>query len=151
MAADEEFEGLPVYGHSLELKGAGDGLSNAMAITKPHIRKGDTVYLLIRSTAGAVQFVPDKESDGWKSRKQTLMAETIAIVDEAFALSRIEEQKEAEDRRKGIVKLPGMASTPGVEVVVDENGIVLTEAEIAERRGDGRPIVSSSPVIAEFD
>jgi hypothetical protein len=148
----EEFEGLPVNGHSLALKGTGDGLSNAMAISKSQIRKGDTVFLLIRASAGAVKFVPDNDMDAWKSREQTLVAETIAIVDAAFAETRINEQRAAEDRKRGIVPIPVRDPADRGEVVhTDENGVVLTEAEVAERQGRGAPVVALSPAVVEYD
>jgi hypothetical protein len=147
-----DFEGLPVVAQSLVLKGTGDGLSKAMAVKPVHIGKGDTVDLLIRARAGSVKFDPHKDDpDAWV-RVETLTAETITIVDREFAQASIEQQEAANDRALGRTKIPfPPAVDKGALVVTDENGVVLTPAEIAERRGDGRPVVETGPAVVVYD
>lgn len=146
-----EFEGLPITGHALALKGTGDGLSKAVAVKPTTLHKGDTVDLLVRARAGNVLMREDKDNpDAW-IREQSLMAETITIVEREFSDSRIEAQREANDKAKGIVKLPFPAPLVKGDVVhTDESGNVLTDAEVAERRGHGQAVVEVAPAVVVY-
>lgn len=158
-----EYKGLPIAGHALALKGAGDGLSKAMRVSPTDLDPGEEIDLLVRAKAGNVTHkVDDIDAPSSWTIEQSLTAQTITIVSREFADDRIAQQllaeaklKEDDERKRGIHKLPGTGiGDKGDLVHVDENGVLLTAAEVAERRGDGRPVFEQgplAPVVVVFD
>lgn len=155
MTTTEQFEGRDVVGTNLILTGTGAGLEQAIAVRNVAMHIGDDVHLLIKARVQKVRHDPaDKDRVDELLRINILKAETIAIVDAEFASDQIEAQVLAQEKAKGIVRLPLLPPLPKGDIVVtDENGVVLTPAEIAERRGDGRPVVvrGNTPCVVEWD
>lgn len=157
------YKGLPITGHTLKLVNAGDGLSKAMRVSPTNADVGEEVDLLVRVKAGnEIHKIDDIDHPSAWTLERAFVAQTITIVSRDFADDRIAQQllaeaklKEDDERKRGIHKLPGAGiGDKGDLVHVDENGVLLTAAEVAERRGDGRPVFEQgplAPVVVVFD
>lgn len=148
-----EFEGFPIVGHELVLKGTGSGLEKAVAVSPVALHKGDIVDILIRARAGDVLMKEPKDQPEAWLRVQNLTAQTITIVNRDVSDDLIEAQRVAEEKKLGIVRIP-FESGPrdkGPVVHTDASGVVLTDAEYAELVGRGEPVLEVSPVIVEFE
>jgi hypothetical protein len=155
-----EYKGLPIKAQTVSLKNAGDGLSKAIAVRPVTIEPGQELDLLVRVKAGnEIHKIDDIDHPTSWTLEQTFSAQTITIVDRDYAQERIGAQllaeaklKEAEDRRKGIQTLPGTGLLDKGDIVhTDENGVLLTPAEYAERTGRGEMVVETTPIIAVFN
>lgn len=153
-----EYEGLPVTSVQLVLKMPGGPLNPALAVSAAHISRDDDVYLLVQGKAGAVKYDP-KDEDAW-TRVHTLNVGTFTLVDADFADEKIAAQeianktalalaKERDNRKKGIITVPGIGLDKGPTLVHDEHGNVLTDREVAEMRGVG--VEPRPSVLVEFN
>jgi hypothetical protein len=104
----EAFEGREILGESVSIVGAGDGLSEALAIERANLHIGDTGYVLLEFTATAVTFKPVKDTQGLR-REVKLKAGTTTIVDKELAAEHIDAQAErnriARDLKSGKLRL----------------------------------------------
>jgi hypothetical protein len=79
-------------------------------------------------------------------------ADTMTIVDREFASEKLDAQRVANDRAKGIQAIPFPAPLDkGPVVHLDGNFMVMTEAEVAEARGRGETVHEVVPTLVEYD
>lgn len=104
----EGFDGREVLGESVAITGAGDGLSEALAIEPVGLHIGDTVYVVTECIASEISFKPVKDTNGLR-RQMKLKAGTATIVDKELVAELIETQAEknrvARDLKSGKMRL----------------------------------------------
>ena len=108
----EPFEGRQVARSTVAIKGAGDGLSSALAVEPRAYHQGDEVYVILKCVVGAVSFPPlSKLDDSILVRKHDFRAESATVVDANVARSHIEAQDKkiavAKDRARGQERMVG--------------------------------------------
>lgn len=84
MTKMSKFEGREVIGTKVAIVGAGDGLSESLAIDPVELKIGATVYVLTECVVAAVSLVPVKDTQSL-TRNHKLKAGTTTLVDEGFA------------------------------------------------------------------
>lgn len=99
-----KFEGRDVIGARIKITGAGDGLSQALAIEPAELRSGTKVYVVTECTVGAITFEPVKDTDAF-TRVQTLKAGTATMIDKALVAEMLEAQRAKIEAAKGIQRI----------------------------------------------
>lgn len=97
-----KFEGSEVIGTTVAIKGAGDGLSKALAIEPRELRINETVYVVIECNVSSIAFEPIKDTSSIQ-RKHSLRAGTATIVDKELVQEALREQQDkidAEEAKK---------------------------------------------------
>jgi hypothetical protein len=106
----EEYEGHPVVQTGLRLRGAGDGLSNAMKVDPQVLHHGDTVFLVVEATVARVSYDPVKGNEELFCRVHDLRSSAATIVPKELVADALGEHKERLERvresEKGIQRLP---------------------------------------------
>lgn len=118
----QPFEGKPVLRSVVAITGAGDGLSQAMAIEPVEYHQGERVYVVLECTVDKVTFEPIDNTDpgGAQKRKHTFKAGTATVMDSDVVRDAISEQAE----RITVAK----EKAAGVERMLDNDGEPTAEA-----------------------
>lgn len=129
------FDGKDVIKTTIAVTKAGDGLSAALAIEPEELHHGQTVYVVLETTVGKVQFIESSDSPDLLIRQHVLVAGTATIVPEELVRDMIVAQRlkieRARDEAKGIVALDGLDPRPPVdEPGTDAEGFYDPEADI---------------------
>lgn len=120
-----EFEGQEVVGTTIKITGAGDGLSDALAIDPAEMHHGDEVYVVLKCRVAKVNFPPaPKDADG-VVREHVLRAGDSAIVDEKLVKKAIDAQAEKIRRAR--------EEAAGVQSLLDEQAAIEAEEAQAAR------------------
>jgi len=99
------FESRDVLQATMRITRAGDGLSTALNIDPIELHIGDTMYVLLECTVGAIELKPIRDTDVLV-RKHTLVAGVGTIVDSGFAGDAIAEQRRLNLEAAGVHELP---------------------------------------------
>lgn len=99
-----KFEGKEVIGTKVKITGAGDGLSQALAIEPTELKLGETVLVLVECTVDKITHERVKDTNV-AQRVQSLKASTATIVDAEFAGDRLEQQRIKIEQAKGVDRL----------------------------------------------
>lgn len=99
-----KFEGKEVIGTKVKITGAGDGLSQALAIEPTELGLGDTVLVLTECVVDKITYERVKDTSVLQ-RVQSLKASTATIVDAEFAGDRLEQQRIKIEQAKGVDRL----------------------------------------------
>lgn len=132
-----DFDGLPVRQTSLALRGAGDGLSEAMKTDPREFHHGETFFILYEAVVEKVRYdqIDKEDPELGLSRVHMAKAMTATLVDEAFAGESIRAQKilneKAKDEEAGAKRLPG--TVPELEDEYDD-GLDDFDAEAEPKR-----------------
>jgi hypothetical protein len=109
------YRGRQVLAVSAKLTNAGDGLSQSQAVAPVELEIGEEVYVLYKAVVAKHNHIPiDKDNlRGPLKLDLVLKAGTAKIVDASFAEATISDQealiREAQDRARNVVALPGVA------------------------------------------
>jgi hypothetical protein len=109
------YRGRQVLAVSAKLTNAGDGLSQSQAVAPVELEIGEEVYVLYKAVVAKHNHIPiDKDNlRGPLKLDLVLKAGTAKIVDASFAEATIADQealiREAQDRARNVVALPGVA------------------------------------------
>lgn len=95
-----KFEGRPVIGTGVAIKGAGDGLSKALAIEPEELTIGETVYVVMECTVTKISHAAVKDTDHLM-RTQDLKANTVAIADKELVHDLLAAQQAKIDEAEG--------------------------------------------------
>lgn len=98
------FEGRDVIGTKIKITGAGDGLSQALAIEPQELTIGETVYVVTECVVDKVTFEPVKDTTTL-TRVQALKAGTATLVDKDLVHAHLEAQRVRIEEAKGINRL----------------------------------------------
>lgn len=104
MSKLHRFEGRDVIGTKIKITGAGDGLSQALAIEPQELSLGETVYVVTECVVDKVTHERVKDTDTL-TRVQSLKAGTATLVDKALVAELLEEQRVKIDEAKGLQRL----------------------------------------------
>lgn len=99
-----KFEGREVIGTGVAIKGAGDGLSKALAIEPEELTIGETVYVVMECTVTKISHAKVKDTEHLM-RTQDLHANTVAIADKELVVDLLAAQQEKIDEAEGRKKL----------------------------------------------
>ena len=99
-----KFEGREVIGAKVAITGAGDGLSQAMAVEPVELTLGQTVYVVLECTVDKIVMERVKDTDAL-TRVQRLRAGTASLVDKALVADVLIEQRRRIDAALGIEQL----------------------------------------------
>ncbi len=109
-----KFEGRDVIGTKIKITGAGDGLSQALAVEPVELRSKETVYVVTECEVGSITFEPVKDTDAY-TRIQQLRAGTATIVEKSLVAELLQQQKDKIDEAKGLHKLDFAGDEEGNE------------------------------------
>jgi glucokinase len=98
------FDGKAVLSAGIAITGAGDGLSEALAVEPQEFHHGEKVYVVIETEVAKVRFDPVKDTEGLR-RVHFLKAGTATIVGESVVAEALEEQKRKIEEHRGISRL----------------------------------------------
>jgi hypothetical protein len=98
------FDNRLVLSAGIAITGAGDGLSEALAVEPREYHHGETVYVVIEAEVSKVRFDPVKDTEGLR-RVHFLKAGVATIVDESVVAAAIEEQKRKIEEHRGVTRL----------------------------------------------
>lgn len=114
----KKFEGKEVSRATIAVTKAGDGLSAALSVDPTEYGINDRVYVVLETHVGKVTHLDDKDRPNALIRQHTLVTEHAAIVDGqvvaellAETKQKVLEKKEADERERGIERLPGTSAT----------------------------------------
>ena len=103
------FEGVDVHKAKLRITGAGDGLSEALALQPKAYHAGETMCLVLRAKVSQINHVAEKDSNAL-IRVHTAVVESITEVEEAAIRDYLDGAAEnlrlARDKAKGQEQLP---------------------------------------------
>lgn len=99
------FEGRDVAQATMRIVGAGDGLSNPLAIQPAEYHVGDTVRLVVEGHVQRVAHDPIKETD-LLQRVHTVKADLVVIVDVDAVSELLADQRAAIEAAQGVQRLP---------------------------------------------
>lgn len=109
-----KFEGKDVLAARLAIRGAGDGLSDALDIVPVAYHHGDTLFVLLEVTVDKVRFDSLKDVDA-AARVHDCKTVVGTIVDPEVAEHMLEEQKRAialaKEEAEGVQRIPGTEDT----------------------------------------
>lgn len=95
-----KFEGRDVIGTKIKITGAGDGLSQALAIDPQELTLGETVYVVTECVVDKVTFDRVKDTDTLV-RVQSLKAGTATMIDKDLVHEKLEAQRVKIEEAKG--------------------------------------------------
>lgn len=95
-----KFEGRDVIGARVAITGAGDGLSQALAIEPIALSLGQTVFVVIKCEVAAITMEEVKDTDSL-TRKHKLTAGTSTLVDEELVGELLAAQQARIDAARG--------------------------------------------------
>lgn len=99
------FEGLPTLEVSLEVRGIEGGLNEGLTIAPRVMHRGERVFLLLDGTVDDILHKGVKDREGWR-RAHVIRVSAGTLVDEAFALDRLEEHERRLEQARGLQRLP---------------------------------------------
>lgn len=108
----QDFEGKPVLRSVVAITGAGDGLSEAMAVDPVEYHQGERVYVVLECMVAKVTFEPIDKTDpgGAQKRKHSFAAGTATVMDADVVKEAIAEQADriaaAKEAAAGITRIP---------------------------------------------
>jgi hypothetical protein len=95
-----KFEGRTVIATAVAIKGAGDGLSKALAIEPEELTIGETVYVVMECTTTKISHAQVKDTEHLR-RTQDLTAVTVAIADKELVADLLAAQQAKIDEAEG--------------------------------------------------
>ncbi len=104
MTTLHKFEGREVIGTKVKITGAGDGLSQALAIDPTELSLGETVYVVLECTVDKVIHERVKDTEAL-TRVQSLKAGTATLVDKDLVDAKLEAQRVRIEEAKGVSRL----------------------------------------------
>lgn len=99
------FDGMTVIGTKVNIKRAGDGLSQSLAVAPQLLHSHERRYVLMEVVVGPVRMDPVKDTTDMCIRVHDLIAQTVTLVDAEMAADTIRRQAEAIEAAKGIQTL----------------------------------------------
>lgn len=99
-----KFEGREVIGTKVKITGAGDGLSQALAIDPEELSHGQIVNVLVECVVDKITYDRVKDTESLL-RIQSLKAGTATIVDKDFVGDKLEAQRVKIEEAKGVNRL----------------------------------------------
>lgn len=99
------FDGMEVIGTKVNIKRAGDGLSQSLAIEPELLHMHERRFVLLEVMVGPVKFDPVKDTTAKCMRVHDLIAQTVTFVDEEFAREKVAAQKRKIDEARGVHEL----------------------------------------------
>lgn len=114
------FEGRKVVATSIKVTKAGDGLSPALKVEPVEYELGEVVYLVLKTTVGAVGYKPSKDNPEASIRQHTLETVEGTIVEEAKVRGVLAAQRKAIEQSEGIERLPGLDEDDRPELPGDD-------------------------------
>lgn len=143
-----EFEGIQPVGVVTKINGAGQRIRRPMHL-------GEKVVLVVEAEVGTIGH--GQTDEGVKRLQALKVADLYELEGKPGAVllrSLRQAYRLSDDLRHGRKGLPGVADQPepagpGIAITVDENGIVLTDAEVAAMRGEvlGLPVVDVAVLV----
>lgn len=100
-----KFEGSTVLSAGIEVKNAGGGLNEALAVDPQEWHRGDEVVVVLKCKVEKLRFDPVPKTDGLR-RVHIMSASQATVVDESLVAGVLEEQAVRIERAKGIIRLP---------------------------------------------
>lgn len=100
----KKFEGHEVIGTKVAITGAGDGLSQALAVEPLELMLGQTVYVVIECEVTAVTHDPVKDTKS-VTRKHKLHAGAATLVDKELVAAVLDDQRQRIDAARGVERL----------------------------------------------
>lgn len=150
----EPFEGIDVIGSSIKITRAGDGLSQALAVTPVAYELGAKVFVVLECDVDKVTYGEVKDTDALR-REHTFAAAMATIVDADLVKDLIDRQREiivkSREEAAGIQRLPMGEGEPAphpARVLLDELKKDKLR-EIAEANGVKVPKSATSDRIIE--
>ena len=104
MSKMHKFEGRDVIGARVAITGAGDGLSQALAVEPEELSLGQTVHVVTECVVDKITYERIKDTDTLV-RVQRLKAGTATIVEAEMVADVLAEQRRKIDEAKGIQAL----------------------------------------------
>lgn len=109
-SALQPYGGRDVIRTKIAVKGAGDGLSEAMAVEPVEYEIGQKVYLVLECTVAGHKHKPDKDDQTVLELVQEFQAGAAAVAEEDLVIELLQTQKDrleqAREAARGIVRLP---------------------------------------------
>lgn len=102
------FENHEVVGTSIKVTNAGDGLSQALKVEPIEYDRGETVYVLLETTAEKITFVASKDDNEKLIREHVLKASRGTVVDPGKARPIMKATQKKIDEAEGLAQLPGL-------------------------------------------
>lgn len=109
-----KFEGREVIGTKVKITGAGDGLSQALAIDPEELSLGETVYVVLECVVDKVIHERVKDTEAL-TRVQSLKAGTATLVDKSLVDEKLEAQRVKIERARGVERLDFVGDEEGGE------------------------------------
>lgn len=103
-----EYDGCAIISTGIEIPGAAGGLRDPLKVAPFTGHKGQKVFVLLETTVDKIRFDPLKDTEAWR-QVSILKTDIATIVDEGFAKSHLDAQREAirlaEEEAAGIQRL----------------------------------------------
>lgn len=100
-----KFEGREVIGTKVAITGAGDGLSQAMAIEPVELSLGQTVTVAVECVVDKITYEQVTKDNTALVRVQRLKAGTATIIDPSLVAEALESQRIKIEQSKGVERL----------------------------------------------
>lgn len=132
------FEGEDVLTTTIAIVNAGDGLSEALAVTGTILHIGDKVHVVLECEVTEIAFVPIKKTNAL-NRKAKLRAGDAAIADEQTVRDLLDKTRIAIEERAGISRLDFQRDPDAPDNPDGDGEVVDIEKKPAKRTRARKP------------
>lgn len=140
-----KFERKEVLSATVAVTGAGDGLSQAMAVDPTELHHGETVYLVLELNVAKVRFDPVPKTEGLQ-RVHILKAGRATLIDGEVVTAALDEQQKKIEEAMGNLHL-GLLSDEQIDGLMAAHDSGLHDG-ITE---DGCPSCAERDALAEME
>lgn len=116
----KRFEGKEVLSATVAVTGAGDGLSQAMAVDPIELHHQEKRYLVLEVDVTKVRFDPVPKTDGLQ-RVHILRAGRATFIDADVVTAALDEQEKRIEEALGVQKL-GLLTNEEIDAMIDAHG-----------------------------